>query len=399
MTQMHHPLRNVAIVVSALDHRSADAILEQMLPEEAARVRQAVIDLDSVDDQEQQQIIAQFLRGRSGQGAPGDAAVELAIPATDAERVRDMGPLNPDSNQTCGACGWLENLQDANSDELLELFRQEQPQTMSVIISELPPALASEVLVRLDAPLRMEILRRIATRGETDPQIVREIQQEIEARLSQQKELKAVQASGMATLRAILAATSPAHRQSLLATVAHHDRQLAVHLALAVGEEPMHADHEVRCRLAPTSETAAAGKGWPSEYSSPSDDSMAAGQRMSPTAEQIGPPTGGATPVQFTFADLAKLDNRCLAEVFRHAVPEVAIIALAGAKDELVERILGQLPSRQARRLERQMCRIGPIRLKDVEHAQRQLAQLAKELCSQGTIHPPIQQTHLTIVA
>jgi flagellar motor switch protein FliG len=399
MTEKYHPLRNVAIVVSALDHRSADMLLEQMLPEEAARVRQAVIDLDPVDDQEQQQIIAQFLRGESGPGTPGDAAVELAISATGAERVTDRRSPDGEPDQPSGACGWSGNLQDASGDELLELVRQEQPQTLSVIISELPPALASEVLVRLDAPLRMEILRRIATRGETDPQIVREIQQEIETRLSRQKELKAVQASGMATLRAILAATSREHRHHLLATVAHQDRRLAAHLALALGEEPAHAGHEVRSRLAPSSETAAPGDRWPPEYGNPSEDAMAAGKRMNSAAGNTGAPAGGAAPAQFPFADLAELDNRGLAEVFRHAEPEVAMIALAGAKDELVERILGQLPSRQARRLQRQMCDIGPIRLGDVEHAQRQLAQLANELCSRGTIHPPRQQTHLTIVA
>src|SRR5437762_700170 len=60
-------LRKAAVLVSALDEPTADAILQQMRPEEAAKVRRALIELDEIPADEQQQVLADFLRQ---QGAP-----------------------------------------------------------------------------------------------------------------------------------------------------------------------------------------------------------------------------------------------------------------------------------------------------------------------------------------
>ena len=65
------------------------------------------------------------------------------------------------------------------------------------------------------------------------------------------------------------------------------------------------------------------------------------------------------------------------------------MLALAGAPQALVARILGQLPPKAAKQLRRSLDHLGPTRLSDVEEAQQHLAQLALQLEIEGRIDLP----------
>jgi flagellar motor switch protein FliG len=90
----------------------------------------------------------------------------------------------------------------------------------------------------------------------------------------------------------------------------------------------------------------------------------------------------------FRFADLESLDDVTLARVLRNVEPATALVALAGASHALVQRILRQLPAREAGQLHRQMQQLGPLRLDDVERAQAQLAEAARALLHPQAVSP-----------
>ena len=91
--------------------------------------------------------------------------------------------------------------------------------------------------------------------------------------------------------------------------------------------------------------------------------------------------SGGAS-----FAQLAALDNRAWLAILGDSDPQVAVLALAGADGELVERILKSLPRKERKRLRREMDGIGALRLRDVERAQERIAHRAAELAAAGAI-------------
>jgi hypothetical protein len=93
--------------------------------------------------------------------------------------------------------------------------------------------------------------------------------------------------------------------------------------------------------------------------------------------------------VTVEFDDLNALPDHALAMVFQRAEPRVALIALTGASPRLLERIRRQLPWHQGRELRRQIERLGPVRLSDVEHAQRKLAETTAQLIHNRIISPP----------
>ena len=72
----------------------------------------------------------------------------------------------------------------ADTSNLLKLLVDEHPQTIALVVSNLPTAAATEILARLPAELRSTVVRRIATLGPTDPEVVREVELWLERRTS-----------------------------------------------------------------------------------------------------------------------------------------------------------------------------------------------------------------------
>ena len=66
-----------------------------------------------------------------------------------------------------------------------------------------------------------------------------------------------------------------------------------------------------------------------------------------------------------------------LAAVFEDAGPDLMLPALLGAAPELVRRLLAPIPQADARALRQKLDHPGPIRLRDVEEARRQVARIA----------------------
>jgi CelD/BcsL family acetyltransferase involved in cellulose biosynthesis len=77
------------------------------------------------------------------------------------------------------------------------------------------------------------------------------------------------------------------------------------------------------------------------------------------------------------FDDLAELDSRTLSAVMRQVDANVLALALAGSREDLVDRICDQMPKRTAREFRRELRRLGPTRLSDVEAAQHAVAHVA----------------------
>ena len=55
-------IRKAAVLVSGLDRNTADAMLDQLTPEQARLVRQAMVDLGEIDSHEQRRVIDEFFR-------------------------------------------------------------------------------------------------------------------------------------------------------------------------------------------------------------------------------------------------------------------------------------------------------------------------------------------------
>src|SRR5436190_5112818 len=90
--------------------------------------------------------------------------------------------------------------------------------------------------------------------------------------------------------------------------------------------------------------------------------------------------------LMFTFDDLVKLDNGSAQTLLRNIDKEKLGIALKGATEPVRQFFMSNMSTRAAKMLLDDMQALGPVRLRDVDEAQGQLVNLAKDLAAKGEI-------------
>jgi flagellar motor switch protein FliG len=93
--------------------------------------------------------------------------------------------------------------------------------------------------------------------------------------------------------------------------------------------------------------------------------------------------------VDVSFEELAALTDQEWALLFRAAEQPIVMLALTGASEQLLQRITRRLSRREAQQLRERLEQTGPLRLSDIEQAQRHLAGLAAQLMARGQIKRP----------
>lgn len=90
--------------------------------------------------------------------------------------------------------------------------------------------------------------------------------------------------------------------------------------------------------------------------------------------------------LMFTFADLVGVDDKGIQALLREVDSAKLVIALKGADAPLVDHMLKNMSSRAAEMLKDDMEARGPVRLSEVEAAQKEILMTARRLADAGTI-------------
>jgi flagellar motor switch protein FliG len=90
--------------------------------------------------------------------------------------------------------------------------------------------------------------------------------------------------------------------------------------------------------------------------------------------------------LMFTFEDLSRLDTAGIQTLMRAVEKDKLGIALKGASESLRDSFLGSMSERASKLLREDMAAMGPVRLRDVDDAQMQVVQMAKDLAARGEI-------------
>jgi len=395
MTLQDDFLRKAAVLIATLDDQAAETLLEQIGRDQAVLLRRMLGELAPITLDERSTVIQEFLQsGAAGPLSVGDSdavevddslAAKIAAAEPSEETLEEMLEETPSEMPEDSPFSFLAG---ATPQILADLLAGEHAQTISVVLSYLPPAKASEVLRCLPDDRQSDVLQRLGRLQETDESVVAEVEQELQRLFQRRIHVRQNPPVGLATVCAMLDAADDAERLRIMQQLERHAPEILAEIDAGV------MNRSTR-RIAPVTSSSTQRDGT-------SRGSSAAAGPVSDGCEKDGiqPDRRGSVPassagaaagpqVAFEFDDLAALDDAALALVFRRSDPEVALVALAAAGPGLLDRIQRQLPWREARELKFQIGRLGPIRLSDVERAQQRLAGVAVTLIQQGVIPPP----------
>ena len=352
-------LRKAAVLLRTLDGETAATMLGQLSPAEAAALRDAMRQLGPVDVDEQADVVAEFRRVRPLAAQATADGVELSLGSTEK---KGEGPAAPPDPTTVARSKRFEFLERAPINVLAPYLTREHSQTVALVLSHLRPHRAAAVLAALPAKRQAEVLERLNELGDIDPESVTVVEHELAAWLEHRSGGRPRSERRSGAVASILAAADATTRNAILTNLKTHKASLAAQLTTP----PPTLETTYRTVRPASVKPHLAATTMRATCSSPSPRPQAKFRSSAPVT-------------RVDFDQLIQLDDRTLAAVLRNVDPGVLVLALAGSREDFVDRICDQMPKRVSRSFRRQLRRLGPTRLSDVEAAQRDVALAAAQ--------------------
>jgi flagellar motor switch protein FliG len=344
-------LRRVAVVLSSLPTAEADKVLAQFDAADSELLRQSMNSIDQLDENEQHDVLTDFLAQQATDEIWTDQAATPDMPVAAPAEPEQTPAAAPPTARPAEPVGRFAMLEQLPASLVASQLTNEQPQTVAVLLSRLQPGSSAGILREMSPALQTELLQRISGLGAVSEQVIMELEQAVAELVSGGNGDQPNGVQGLATVQAILDATDPLHRHQLI------DKLGGRYETDSIPQDP------------PVVDTAA----------------------PTPWLEQD---TAGVSKVSTTdsgkfvirFEDLAQLDDTSLATVIQSVDSQLVLLALAGASQDFVQRIMQPLDEHESKLLQRRMQQIGPVQLQDIARAQQLLASQAIRLAIEGRI-------------
>jgi flagellar motor switch protein FliG len=205
---------------------------------------------------------------------------------------------------------------------IAEMVTDEHPQIISLIISYLEASVGADVMNMLPPDLQADVIRRVATLETVQPDALRELEMVMQRKFAANTSLRASQVGGVKAAAALMNFTQQDTEQRIMKTLGKDDKDL-----------------------------------------------------MQAIQENM-----------FLFENLMDSDDRSLQTLLRSVETEDIVVALKGADDALRDKLFACMSSRAAANIMDEMEALGPVRLTEVQDAQKAIINVARRLSDEGAI-------------
>lgn len=216
----------------------------------------------------------------------------------------------------------IESLKWMDAGTAADLIKNEHPQIIATILVHLEFDHAGEILKHFTERQRNDVLLRIATLDGVQPGALKELNEALTRVLSGSTQLKKTAIGGVRHAAEILNFVGSAAETAILDNVREYDPDLAQRIL----------------------------------------DEM------------------------FVFDNLMDVDDRGIQTILREVQSDQLIIALKGANPDMREKVFKNMSQRAAESLREDLDSKGPVRLSEVESAQKEILKVARRLAEEGQI-------------
>ena len=210
----------------------------------------------------------------------------------------------------------------ADPAQILNFIQNEHPQTIALILSYLDATQAGQILSELPQEMQADIARRIAVMDSTAPEIINEVEQVLERKLSATVTQDYTQTGGIEAVVEVLNGVDRSTERTILDALEIQDPELA---------------EEIKKRM-------------------------------------------------FVFEDIVTLDSRAIQRVIRDCENEDLMLSLKVSSEDVKQIIFKNMSKRMSETFRDEMEYMGPVRLRDVEEAQSRIVAIIRRLEEAGEI-------------
>jgi flagellar motor switch protein FliG len=315
--------QRAAILLLTLGEQDAAEVLKHLSARDVQAVGQAMAVLTSVSREQVDQVLTRLHDDLGRQTALGVGTEDyIRKILTNALGETKAGSLI-DRILLGRSSKGLESLKWMEGRAIAEMIGQEHPQIIALVLAHLEHDQAAEVLGCLPARTRSDAIMRIATLDGVQPHALNELDEIMERQFSgNTNKLKSASVGGLKAAASILNAMETAREAELMAAIRSHDPGLGSKI----------------------------------------EDLM------------------------FVFDDLVELDDRSMQALLREVPSPRLIVALKGAEPAIREKMFANMSKRAADMLRDDLEVAGPVRVSEVDAAQKEILGIARRLADAGQI-------------
>ncbi|WP_290577425.1 flagellar motor switch protein FliG [Algiphilus sp.] len=311
-----------AVLLLSLGEAEAAEVLKHMSAREVQKLGAAMARMGPVTTEQAQQVISSFVAELDGQTSLGVGADEYVRRVLANALGEDKAGRLIDRILVGSQTKGLDALKWMDARAISDLVRNEHPQIVAIVLAYLEPDQAAEVLGLLSERTRADVVMRIATLEGIPPNALNELDEIMERQFSGNNNLKSSSVGGVKVAASILNFLDSSTETQLIEAVRDMDATLSERI----------------------------------------EDLM------------------------FVFDDLATLDDRSIQRLLREVPGDKLPVALKGADARVREKITANISKRAAEMLLEDLEARGPVKVSDVEAAQKEILALARQLSDDGEL-------------
>ncbi len=312
-----------ALLLMTLGEDEASEILKFMGADEVQAVGTAMANLKAVSKNDANWMLDSFITEVEDQTSLGVNTESKMRKLLGNALGESKANAFVDRMMTGRGAGGLDSLRWMSAREVADIIQDEHPQIVAIVLAYLDPAVAAEVVQMLPEELQTDMIIRVANLGEVQQSALAEIEALIAAKSSSASGGETFKVGGDKCAADIVNAIQSERGDSIMDEIKERDADL--------------------------------------------------GERIE--------------DMMFVFETLLSVDDKGIQSLLREISNDLLVVALKGCDPAVGEKILGNMSKRAATLLKEDMEAKGPIKLSDVETAQKEILEVARRLAESGEIN------------
>lgn len=315
-------LERAAIFLLSLGEEQAASILKHMQPKEVQKLGMTMAALTNVPKTRVDTVLGSFVETVQNETGIGIGSQDYIRKMLVSALGEDKASGLIDRIVQGGNTKGLDTLKWMDARAIAELIRLEHPQIIAIVLAYLDGEQSAEIVGELPERLRQDVLMRIATLDGIPPSALNELNEVLEKQFSGRTNMKSTGVGGAKAAANILNFMDSSAESDLIEKIRESDEKLADEI----------------------------------------EDLM------------------------FVFEDLVDIEDRGFQTLMREVSSDVLAMALKGASDAIKAKVFKNMSQRAAEMLRDDLDAKGPVRLSEVEGAQKEILATARKMSEAGDI-------------
>ena len=311
-----------AVLLLTLGEENASEVLKHMGPKEVQKVGSAMAAMTNVPRDQVTLVLENFTETVQEQTALGVDSDEYIRSVMVGALGEDKAKGLMDRILLGSSTKGLEALKWMDAKAVAELIRLEHPQIQAIVLSYLDNDHAAEVIKIFPERTRHDVLLRIATLDGIQPSALQELDEILERQFAGNQNVQSSTMGGAKSAADILNFVDSAIEGEIMEAIKDADAEL--------------------------------------------------GQQIQ--------------DLMFVFDNLIDIDDRGIQALLREVSSETLILALKGAEEGMKEKIFSNMSKRAAEMMRDDLENKGPVRLSEVEGAQKEILSIARRMSDSGEL-------------